>query len=434
MDRYIADQIITMADIDSRPIAGGAVDVDAGRVVWVGPAADAPDIPGINVHHVGGVLMPGLINTHAHSPMVLLRGMGEGLPVGRWLREVMWPREARVTDDDVLAGMRMGAAELLLNGVTTSVEMYFRPGAIAQAADDIGLRCLVAAAVIDQPQLTEFGTWESQIDDVMELQERWASSDIVDIALGPHDSTLAEPCLRRIAATAKEADMLVHIHLSEHQSEVAAVEELAGTSASKYLESIGLFEPSALVAHGVWLSDEDIEILSRNDVAVAHCPCSNSKHASGIARVEDMIEAGVRVSLGTDGPASHHRLDMFEEMRTAMRLARIKGGNPLALPARRALWMATAGAADAIGKPDLGRLVPGAVADMVAMDNSLPALNPILPEQDDPISRVVWSGTPEAISAVWVGGEKLVDRGQLTRVDVSELASESLKAAIRIAN
>jgi len=192
VDRYIADQLITTADANSKPIADGAVDVEAGRIVWSGPAAAAPTRPGMATHRIEGILMPGMVNTHAHSPMVLLRGMGEGLPVARWLREVMWPREAKVTDADVLAGMRMGAAELLLNGITTSVEMYFRPRGVAEAANDIGLRCLVAAAVIDQAQLTEFGSWESQVEQVLELRERWASSDLVDFAFGPHDPTLSD--------------------------------------------------------------------------------------------------------------------------------------------------------------------------------------------------------------------------------------------------
>jgi 5-methylthioadenosine/S-adenosylhomocysteine deaminase len=433
VDRYIADQLITMAEADSKPIVDGAVDVEAGRIVWSGPVAEAPKHPDVATHHISGILMPGMVNTHAHSPMVLLRGMGEGLPVERWLREVMWPREAKVTDADVLAGMRMGAAELLLNGVTTSVEMYFRPQAVAEAANDIGLRCLVAAAVIDQEQLIEFGSWESQVEQVLELRERWTSSDLVDIAFGPHDPTLSERCLRHIAATANDAGMLVHIHLTENPADVAALKELTGTTGPAYLESIGMFEPSVLAAHAVWLSDEDIETLARNEVAVAHCPCSNTKHASGIARVEDMIKSGVRVSIATDGPASHHRMDLFEEMRTAIRLARVKSGDPQALLATRALRMVTAGAADTIGRPDLGRLVAGAAADMVAIDGSALALNPVLPDQDDVVSRIVWSGSPAAISAVWVAGEKLVDRGSMTRVDVSQLAVESLASAVRLA-
>lgn len=433
MDRYIADNLMTMAEPDPVAIANGAVDVADGRVVWSGPAAAAPERPGITIHQISGILMPGMVNTHAHSPMVLLRGMGEGLPVERWLREVMWPREAKVTDADVLAGMRMGAAELLLNGVTTSVEMYFRPQAVAAAADDIGLRCLVAAGVIDQEQLTEFGSWESQVEQVLELRERWASSDLIDIAFGPHDPTLSERCLRHIAATANDAGMLVHIHLAESPAEVAAVKNLTGTTGPAYLESIGMFEPSVLAAHAVWLSDGDIETLARNRVAVAHCPCSNMKHAAGIARVDDMVNSGVRVSIATDGPASHHRMDLFEEMRTAIRLARVKSGNPQALPATRALRMVTAGAADNIGRPDLGRLVAGAVADMVAIEGSTPALNPVLAGQDDPVSRIVWSGSPAAISAVWVAGEKLVDRGSMTRFDISQLEIESLASAVRLA-
>jgi 5-methylthioadenosine/S-adenosylhomocysteine deaminase len=433
MDRYLADQLITMAQPDIAPIANGAVDVEAGRVVWVGPAAEAPARPNIETHHISGILMPGLINTHAHSAMVLLRGMGEGLPVDRWLREVMWPREGKVTAEDVWAGMRMGAAELLLNGITTSVEMYFQPSAVAEAANDIGLRCLVAAAVIDQPQLTRFGSWQSQIEQVVALRDRWASSDLIDVAFGPHDPTLTKAALQSVAETARKEKMLVHIHLTENQADVAALEELTGTTGPTYLESIGLFDTSVLAAHAVWLTDEDIATLARNEVAVAHCPCSNTKHASGIARVEDMMTAGISVGIATDGPASHHRLDLFEEMRTAIRLARVKSANSQALPAATALRMVTSGAADAMDRPDLGRLTPGAWADMVALDGTAPALNPVLAGDDDPVSRVVWSGSPNAISAVWVAGQKLVDQGSMTRVDLPGLAAESLASARRLA-
>ena len=256
---------------------------------------------------------------------------------------------------------------------------------------------------------------------------------MVDVAFGPHDPTLTEAALRRIGETASEEGMLVHIHLTENQADVAALEELVGTTGPTYLESIGLFDAEVLAAHAVWLTDDDIARLAGHAVAVAHCPCSNTKHASGIARVEDMIDAGITVGIATDGPASHHRLDLFEEVRTAIRLARVKSGNPQGLPAASALRMVTADAADAIGRLDLGRLVPGSWADMVAINGSSPALNPVLPAEDDAISRIVWSGSPNAISAVWVAGEKLVDQGALARVDMRQLGSDSLASAERLA-
>lgn len=427
------DHLLTMSDAHPAWIADGAVDVEDGRVAWVGSADEAPPGPAESVEHIRGILMPGMVDTHAHSPMVLLRGIGEGLPVDRWLREVMWPREGRITPEDAAAGMRMGAVELLLNGVTTSVEMYFQPQALAEAIDDIGIRCLIAAAVIDQGQLSRFGSWQQQIDDVLALAERWSSHDRIDVAFGPHDPTLPEACLRSIAETAGRTDMLVHTHVVENEADVAAIQTIAGTTAPAYLESIGMLEPRFLAAHAVWMTDADIEIFARNDVAVAHCPCSNMKHGSGIARVEDMVGAGVGVAIATDGPASHHRLDLFEEMRTAIRLARVSGGGADALPAPRALRMVTADAADAIGRDDLGRIEAGSWADMVALDPDTIALNPVVDGDDDPVSRVVWSGSPAAIAGVWVAGERLVDHGRLTRLDIADIVANAHAAAVRLA-
>ena len=433
MDRYRADLLLTMSG-DQRPIRDGVVDVDGGRVVWSGPASGAPHPGDATVHRIDGILMPGMVNIHCHTPMVLLRGAGEGLPVDRWLHEVMWPREARLTPADVRVGMQAGAAELLANGITTSVEMYFHGDAVARGAADAGLRCLVTAPVIEDAQLDRFGTWGEQLDEMVATHERWASNDLIEVGLGPHAAySLSDECLRQIAGIASETGMLVHIHVAEQEWEDGAVRGRSGMSAPAYLESLGLLEGRALAAHAVWVPDDDIEILARNRVAVAHCPCSNSKHGSGVARVLDMTEAGVRVGLGTDGPASHHRLDLFEEMRMAIRLARSKAGDAAVLPARQALHMATAGAADCIDRPDLGRLAPGAWADMVEISASEPALNPVIPDEDDPISRVVWSGSPRAVKSVWVGGSRVVDDRRVISLDTRSVRSEMASRARRLA-
>lgn len=188
-----------------------------------------------------------------------------------------------------------------------------------------------------------------------------------------------------------------------------------------------------LAAHGVWLSDDDMEIFGRHGVGVAHCPCSNSKHGSGLARVHEMIGAGIKVGIATDGPASHHRLDLFEEMRTAIRLARIHRGDAAFFSPHEALHMTTAGAADAIGRPDLGRIEPGSRADMVQLSPSESALHPVVPDEDDPVSRLVWSGSPRAVRSVWVGGEQVVAEGRPLTVDVDEVRAEVTERARRLA-
>ena len=457
MDRYVCDLLVTMdgpAGGVPAPIADGVVDVgDDGRIAWCGPAADAPDrgqqpggeapsaaptghdATGVTVHRIDGIVMPGLINAHCHTPMVLLRGAGEGLPVDRWLHEVMWPRESKLTTGDVRAGMRLGAAELLANGVTTSMEMYFHGQALAEGAADAGLRCLVTPGVIEDPDFSAAGPWPDQLDEMVALRDRWAGRDLIKAGIAAHAAySVSKECLSAIAARAAGTGMPVHIHLAEQQWEDAAVRERSGgLGAPEYLESLGLLDGDVIAAHGVWLTPGDIEVLARNDTAVVHCPCSNAKHASGVAPVEDMRAAGLRVAIGTDGPASHHRLDLFEEIRTAIRTARIRSRDAQTLPPAEALRMTTAGAAEALGWADLGRLAPGCWADMVALPADEPALHPVITGEADPLSRIVWSGSPGAIGEVWVAGRKVVEHGRVLTLDVDEAVAEAESRARSLA-
>ncbi|HEX2154774.1 MAG TPA: amidohydrolase [Acidimicrobiia bacterium] len=431
MERFVADILLTMADEHALPIRQGAVDVADGKVVWSGPLAEAPETD-VGVQRIDGILMPGMVDIHCHTPMVLVRGAGEGLAVDRWLHEVMWPREGRLTPDDVRAGMRAGAAELIGNGITTSVEMYFHGQAVAEGASEVGLRTVVTAPIIEDAQLAGFGPWQEQVEEMVAMSERWSGSDQVEVGVGPHAAwSVSEECLRRLSDVAADTGMLVHIHVAEQEWEDSAVREKTGMSAPAYLESLGLLAGRFLAAHGVWLSEDDIEVLARNRASVAHCPCSNSKHASGIAPVDDMLDAGIRVGIGTDGPASHHRLDPFEEMRTAIRLARIRHSDAERFPTSRTLWMTTAGAADAIGRPDLGRLTPGAWADMVALAD-VSSLHPVIEAEDDPVSRVVWSASPATVRSVWVGGRSVVRDGVVTTIDPADASRELDRRAARL--
>ena len=233
MDRYLCDLLVTMDGPVGgvpAPIADGAVDVgDDGRIVWCGPAAAAPELAAGAAVHRTGILMPSLISAHCHTPMVLLRGAGEGLPVDRWLHEVMWPRESKLTGDDVRAGMRLGAAELLTNGITASMEMYFHGQALAEGATDAGLRCLVTPGVIEDPDFGGAGPWPDQLAEMVALRDRWATSDLIDVGFGAHAAySVSKECLSAIASYAADTGMPVHIHLAEQQWEDAAVRERSG--------------------------------------------------------------------------------------------------------------------------------------------------------------------------------------------------------------
>jgi 5-methylthioadenosine/S-adenosylhomocysteine deaminase len=406
------------------------VDVDdAGRITWVGPRADAPpsDSP---VTALAGALLPGLVNTHAHTPMALLRGMGGDLPLMRWLQEVMWPAEGRLTASDVHAGMTSGCVELLRTGCTTSTEMYFFSDAVIDAVTAVGSRVVFTPGIIAAPGWDRLGSWEQMRDDVSaridDVGLRSGPGERIELGYGPHAAyTLPPEALASVAEHAQARGALMHIHVAEAVEEDVAQRAEHG-SVPALLEKLGALGGRVLAAHGVQLSDDDIALLASRGAAVAHCPGSNAKLAAGVARVTTLRRAGVRVGLGTDGPASGDDLDLWAEARLAGLLARVTAADAAALTASELLLMATREGAAAIGRDDLGTLSPGAWADLVHVDLDDPAF--VDPSDDAQlISNLVWAGGSRLVRDVWVAGEQVVAAGEPTRVDRAT-ATSALRA------
>ncbi len=268
-----------------------------------------------------GVLMPGLVNAHSHAPMVLFRGQGEGLPLDRWLREVMWPREARLTPDDVEVAMTAASAEMLRNGVTTSVEMYFHPERIAAAVRATGARAVVATPLLPLPGMPPLA---EQLGSAVALAAGAPSDGLVEFGLGPHAAyTVPLAVLGAAGRAAREHDLLLHLHVAETATEGADLLDRHGASVPQLLAAHDVLGGRVLAAHCVHMDDGDLELWQEYDVAVAHCPASNAKLASGTARLRDMLDRGIRVGLGTDGPASNDGLDLLADARLAAQLARL---------------------------------------------------------------------------------------------------------------
>ncbi|HEX5495505.1 MAG TPA: amidohydrolase [Mycobacteriales bacterium] len=434
--RYTCGAVLT-CDESMTVHRPGVVDVDGGgRIAWVGAGPQAPALAeGWTERRCDGLVMPGLVNVHCHSPMTLLRGQGDALPLATWLTDVIWPREARMDAEDVYRGMVLASAELLRYGVTTSVEMYFHHGALARAVDESGARCVMTPGVVVAPGWERFGGWQRQVDYVERMHARYRDHPRIDVGFGPHSAyTLPDEALRVVGQRARELGMMVHLHLAETEHEGDGVSARhGGASVPRVLADLGLFEGNhVLAAHGVWLSDPDIALLAGQDVAVAHCPGSNAKLASGIAPVGDLRAAGIPVGLGTDGPASNNDLDLWEELRFAALLARLTGRDPTALSAADALGMATRGGAAALGRDDLGVLAPGRWADMLRIDVSDPAFVPVL-GPDDLIAHLVFSAPRQVIRDVWVAGEQVVADGSCLRVDVPAAATRAQRAAAALA-
>jgi 5-methylthioadenosine/S-adenosylhomocysteine deaminase len=276
-----------------------------------------------------------------------------------------------------------------------------------------------------------FGSWEKRLDDVLAFS---SASDLVEVGLGAH-SAYALPLegVEACSAAARERRALVHIHVAETADEGRELEREHGRSVPALLADLGVFDNRVLAAHSVWLSDEDLDIYRRHDVAVAHCPQSNAKLAAGIARLADMRRLGLRVGLGTDGPSSNNDLDLWEEMRLAPLLARLRHGDAGIVSAAQAVTLATRGGAEALGRSDLGVLEPGRWADMIHVRTDSAAFVPQV-DDADLISHLVWSASSRLVTDVWVAGRQVVRSGECLTVDEAQARHEVDRRARRLAS
>jgi 5-methylthioadenosine/S-adenosylhomocysteine deaminase len=410
----------------------GVVDVDdAGRIAFVGARADAPR-SAAPVTALPGALLPGLVNTHAHTPMLALRGAGGDLPLLRWLQDVMWPMEARLRSADVRDSMVAGCVEMLRTGTTTSVEMYFHTQAVIDAVEAVGSRVLLTPGVIAAPGWDRLGSWERMRDGISErIDAGGRVQGRVELGYGPHAAyTLPVEALASIGEHARARGALLHIHVAEAAEEDAAQRASHG-SVPALLDSVGALDGRVLAAHAVQLSDDDVALFAARGTAVAHCPGSNAKLAAGIARVTALRRAGVRVGLGTDGPASGDDLDVWAQARLAGLLARVTSGDAAALTAAELLLMSTRDGAAAVDRPDLGALEPGRWADLVHVDLDDPVFTD--PADDAQLlSNLVWAGGARLVRDVWVGGEQVLAGGRPTRVDPAATSAAVRSLAVRL--
>ncbi|MGD0312686.1 MAG: amidohydrolase [Acidimicrobiales bacterium] len=423
--RYRADAVVP-CDVDHAVLRPGVVEVTGHTVTHVGSDASPTGHRSVQEVRVPGALLPGFVNVHCHSPMTLFRGSGENLALHSWLNEVLWPQEAHLTEDDVYWGMTLASAELLCFGVTTTCEAYFFEDAVADAVVAAGLRAIVTPGVLQLPGAEPVDRWwEQRISDIVDFHARRnGDHGRIEVGFAPHAPyTVPLPGLVDIAAAARRLDALFHIHLAETEEEGARFAAEHGGSAPAVLGDAGVWDGRVLAAHCIWLSSDDLDLLGRFDMAVAHCPQSNAKLASGVAPLVEFLSRGIRVGLGTDGPASNNDLDLWEDMRLAAMLARVRERDAGALPSAAALDLATRGAGLALGRPDLGVLAPGARADMMAVRLDDPAFVPLLHDAQM-IDHLVWSASSRLVTDVWVAGTPVVAGGRCLTVDVERARHE----------
>jgi 5-methylthioadenosine/S-adenosylhomocysteine deaminase len=433
MSRRFHAPVVLPCDQACSVVRDGVVDVgDDGRITYCGPAAEAPQSAAL-VTELSGILLPGLVNAHAHSPMTLLRGMGGDLPLLRWLNEIIWPTEAKLRPEDVRAGMLLGSLEMLRNGVTTSAEMYFHAEEVAEAVLTTGARVVLGGPIIDLPGLD----WHAMIA----ATERWIDADglrfgpaeRVELSFAPHSAYMLPPDALRLTAEAAAArNALVQIHVAEAANEDERQRTEYG-SVPRLLDQVGLLDGRVLAAHAIHLSDEDIALFAERGVGVAHCPGSNAKLASGFARLADLRAASVAVGLGTDGPASNDDLDLWEEIQLSAMLARLSTKDSTVLGAADALLLATRGGANALGRDDIGSLAAGRWADLVHIDTDDFAFAAGLDVPDEQLlSNLVWAAGSRRVRDVWVAGEPVLVDGESPRADRAKVQAAARESAARL--
>ncbi len=361
------------------------------------------------------VVTPGLINSHAHSAMTLLRGIGDDLPLMDWLQNRIWPLEtALVSDQFVYDGTRLAALEMLRSGITCCSDMYFYPQAAGRALRDVGLRAAVGVMVIEFPT-----PYASDADDYLrkglEARDALIDDPRVSFTLAPHAPyTISDATFTRMATLAEELDAPIHMHVHETQDEITQSLAQYGCRPLARLDRLGLVSERLIAVHAVHLSAEEIELLAQRASSMAHCPSSNLKLASGIAPVTALLKAGVNVAIGTDGAASNNRLDGVSEMRLAALLAKGASGDAQALPAMQALECATLSGARALGlEASLGSIEVGKQADLAAFTLADAETQPCY----DPISHLVYACGREQVSDVWVGGDHLMQTRNIAHTD-----------------
>ena len=428
--------VVTM-DGTGRVLAPGAIAIDGRDIV----AVDTPEAiaarfqAATRIDAAGQIVMPGLINTHTHAPMVLYRGLADDLALMDWLQQYIFPAEAKtVSPEFVRAGTRLAALEMIQSGTTTFTDMYYFEEEIAKAAKEAGLRGVLGQTIIQFPVADAKAPADALVRAEAFIKQ-WSGDELIVPALAPHAMyTLDAATLKAVRTLADREKAPILIHLAETQDEVKTARERHNLSPTQYLESIGFWGPRTLAAHAVWLTPADIGILARRGVAVSHNPESNMKLASGTAKVPAMRTAGIPVGLGTDGAASNNDLDMFEAMRQAAFLHKLQTGDPRAVPARTALEMATIEAARALGmEAAIGSLEPGKRADLIAVSMTSARQTP----RYDPLSHLVYATRGDDVTTTIVHGRVLMRDRKVTTLNEADVLAEanrfaeSVRAAVR---
>jgi len=433
----VRNAVIVTCDREETVIDDGAMVVEGRDITWVGATADLPDDMAAGadreIDATGRILMPGLINMHAHCGDSLFRGLVEDLPLEEWLQTV-WKAEAAIlgNPDDCRLGTALGFAELLLGGVTTVMDMFWHADQSFAAAQEIGIRLASGAIFFDPPGMDGFGP-EQRRPQAEALFDRYGEDDELFVGTMPHGTyTVAPKGIHEALDLARERGGFFCTHAAETRAEQETIRKQYATSVIGHLSAMGALSPRTVLAHCVHVDCDEMELLARTGTHVVHNPMSNLKLASGIAPVPEMLMRGVSLCLGTDGPISGNDMDMWLAMRLAATLHKGVREDATAMPVGEVLQMATINGARALAAESwLGSITPGKRADFILLDITGPHAAPIF----DPINHVVFAAGRGDVRDVFVSGRQVVRDRQLLTMDVDKLVAgvRALQPRIRAA-
>ncbi|MCS4541350.1 MAG: amidohydrolase family protein [Euryarchaeota archaeon] len=419
--------ILTM-NINRDIIKNGAIAINENRILDVGSTSEIEKKYSADkiIDAQKKIVLPGLINTHTHLSMTLLRGYADDMPLKQWLEEKIWPLEQHLTAEDCYIGALLGCLEMIKSGTTCFADMYYHLENVARAVEQSGLRADLCYPLLElgDPNRGEklLGVGTQAIKSLYGM-----ANDRIHCSFGPHaTNTCSAGLLQKVKKLADELKVNIHIHVSETKGEFEQFKTQYGKTPVEYLQDLNFLGANVLAAHCVWLSDNDIKLLKETNTKVAHNPTSNMKLASGIAPVPKLLASGVTVGLGTDSCASNNNLDMFGEMKMAALAHKVNSLDPTLMPAQKVLEMATINGAKVLGlKNEIGSIEPNKKADLIIVNASKPNWTPLF----NPYSNLVYSAHGDDVETVIVNGEILMENRRVETISEQKIIEEAQKKA-----
>lgn len=414
------NEIYDNTEINGKPEQNNVITIKDNIIDGVYSSMENVDIT--NYDHVidakGKIALPGLINTHTHAAMTLLRGYADDLPLQTWLQKKIWPFEASLSRKDIYWGAMLGVMEMISTGTTTFIDMYFQMDAVAEIVAETGIRAGLSEGLIESNDGIE------GLKSSAEFCKKWdgQADGRITTMLAPHAPyTCSRKYLEEIMKISEDNDLLINIHISETRNEYDnSIKEFQKTPIS-YLNSFGFFERPVLAAHCVYLSNSDIAILAENNVGISYNPSSNMKLASGIARIAELLEKSIPVSFGTDGVASNNNLDLIEEARIGSYLQKVNTSNPTVLDITTLLKMLTSNAAKALRINNIGKIKQGYLADIILIDVEGKSL--YYPHHNN-LSNVFYSGSGKDVNTVIINGKLVYQNNEFLTIDQEKVFYE----------